>query len=406
MPRVIHLELAQAGDAPAGPRVIEQDVAPGATVTLGRGKLGMPRDEMMLSSNHAEVGWEKGVPVVRRLGKNQVGVRRHGERLRVQRQSCAALEDGDELFFLLESAGLRYQVTIVTEASPAKRGADTDGAADDERPTKTRRTEEEDDEHAWLEAVIDRVSGVEGIEELLPSGVRTNIQQVWASMDNQQLAAAERNFQQEADSADGRAKLKFLGMVEVMSAFLRRRRGQQRPVAPAAPPPAAAAAPPPTAHAAPPAFGSARPIFVCATGAGGGRSRQRPVLGKLGTLYDFDFTCGTNLTTKNAEAPALRQFAEAAQRAVRQHGRGRPVYLVGQSFGSRAAVHLLCREDMASDLPAELAGVVAFAYPLTHATQHRERKLAELPPSARVLFISGTRTIATPSRLVALPVSR
>ena len=49
MPRVIHLELAQAGDAPAGPRVIEQDVAPGATVTLGRGKLGMPRDEMMLS---------------------------------------------------------------------------------------------------------------------------------------------------------------------------------------------------------------------------------------------------------------------------------------------------------------------------------------------------------------------
>ena len=77
-----------------------------------------------------------------------------------------------------------------------------------------------------------------------------------------------------------------------------------------------------------------------------------------------------------------------------------------ESFGSRAAVHLLCREDMASDLPAELAGVVAFAYPLTHATQHRERKLAELPPSARVLFISGTRTIATPSRLVALPVSR
>ena len=250
------------------------------------------------------------------------------------------------------------------------------------------------------------MSGVEGIEELLPSGVRTNIQQVWASMDNEQLAAAERNFQQEADSADGRAKLKFLGMVEVMSAFLRRRRGQQRPVAPTAPPPAAAAAPAPlpTARASAPAFGSARPIFVCATGAGGGRSRQRPVLGKLGTLYDFDFTCSTNLTSKKAEAPALRQFAEAAQRAVRQHGRGRPVYLVGQSFGSRAAVHLLCREDMASDLPAELAGVVAFAYPLTHATQHRERKLAELPPSARVLFISGTRTIATPSRLVALPV--
>ena len=59
MPRVIRLELAQAGGAV---RAVAEDIAPGdAMVTLGRGKLGMPHDEVMLSSNHAEVGWEKGV---------------------------------------------------------------------------------------------------------------------------------------------------------------------------------------------------------------------------------------------------------------------------------------------------------------------------------------------------------
>ena len=153
MPRVIRLELAQAGGA-------AQDIAPGdAMVTLGRGRLGMPHDEMMLSREHAAVGWERGVPVVRRLGRNQVGVRRHGERLRLQggargrrrgqraacTRSCAALEDGDELFFLLKSAGLRYTVAIVADRRPDKRAtaAAAAPASDtaDQRPPKRRRAD-------------------------------------------------------------------------------------------------------------------------------------------------------------------------------------------------------------------------------------------------------------------------
>eukprot|EP00747_Dinoflagellata_sp_TGD_P170889 gnl/TRDRNA2_/TRDRNA2_203627_c0_seq1.p1 gnl/TRDRNA2_/TRDRNA2_203627_c0~~gnl/TRDRNA2_/TRDRNA2_203627_c0_seq1.p1 ORF type:complete len:241 (-),score=29.93 gnl/TRDRNA2_/TRDRNA2_203627_c0_seq1:56-778(-) len=136
--------------------------------------------------------------------------------------------------------------------------------------------------------------------------------------------------------------------------------------------------------------GSGRCVFVCSAGAGGGRSRQA-LLKEFGDLYNFDFSGRPNLTSPELEKPFLLQFAEAACKAADLLGRSRPLYLVGHSFGSRAAVHLWGRAEMRRLLPPSCRGIIAFGYPLLHPTQHREKKLLELPASTPVLFISGTR---------------
>ncbi|CAJ1431262.1 unnamed protein product [Effrenium voratum] len=128
-------------------------------------------------------------------------------------------------------------------------------------------------------------------------------------------------------------------------------------------------------------------IFLCAAGASGGRSRQG-MLKSFGILKDVKFGGTPNLTSAEREAPFLSKLLDAAKAAAKQE---RPVFLVGHSFGARAALHLMAREDFRKQLPSCVKGVIAFGYPLVHPTQHREKKILELPSTCRVLFISGTR---------------
>ncbi|OLP87433.1 hypothetical protein AK812_SmicGene31337 [Symbiodinium microadriaticum] len=116
---------------------------------------------------------------------------------------------------------------------------------------------------------------------------------------------------------------------------------------------------------------SKKAIFVCATGAGGGRSRQM-LLRQFGDLHQMSFRGTPNLTTAEREAPFLQQMAEAAQAAAKKSP-SRPLWLVGHSFGARAAVHLMCRKDFRQQLPKSCKGIIAFGYPLIHPTQQRSR---------------------------------
>ncbi len=384
MSRAIQLTLRRDGCrevvtcAPAEPLLL-----------LGRGRYGLPKEEPRLHRQHAEVGWEQGVPIVRRLGANQVGIVRGGARLKVGAgEERGALEDGDTLFFLLRSDNLEYAIAIVDDAasatadpSSAKRGAEGDGEGHT-RPAKLRRTQNEaesaTDEAAWLEAQVAKLSAVPGISNLLPSGVRTNVQQIWTSFEPPELERGIVNFRQQEESSSGEEKQQFIAMVELLSSCLERR-------APDAHTRAASAAAVPSSRS----MGTTWPVFVCATGARGGTPRHA-VLAPLGTLFDFEFVGSPSLTSRTAEQNFVQQLVDAVAAAVRQHGPGRPVYIVGHSFGSRVAVHMLCRGDMRQQLPPDVAGVIAMGYPLVHSSQHRERKLMELPSSARVLFVSGT----------------
>ncbi|CAE8627205.1 unnamed protein product [Polarella glacialis] len=131
-------------------------------------------------------------------------------------------------------------------------------------------------------------------------------------------------------------------------------------------------------------------VFVCAGGAGGGFSRQE-MLAELGKMARVHFTGAPNLTSSEREEPFLKQFVAEAHAAARRFGSSSPMYLVGHSFGSRAAVHLWARGEYRRQLPRSCRGIIAFGYPLMHPTQRREQKLLELPESTKILFISGTR---------------
>ncbi|CAE6949054.1 unnamed protein product [Symbiodinium natans] len=129
--------------------------------------------------------------------------------------------------------------------------------------------------------------------------------------------------------------------------------------------------------------------FVCAAGAGGGRSRQM-LLRQFGEVHEMSFRGTPNLTTAERETPFLQQIVAAAQAAAKKSP-SRPLFLVGHSFGARAAVHLMCRKDLRRQLPRSCQGIIAFGYPLIHPTQKRENKLMDLPVSTKALFISGTK---------------
>lgn len=387
MPHAIRLTL-QADGAEMSTTVGPAD----PLLVLGRGRFGLPRDRNQLHRRHAEVGWERGVPIVRRLGANQVGILRGGARLKVgtgvQR---GALEDGDTLFFLLRSDGFEYAIAIIDDATSAaaepksaKRSASDEGDVH-ARPAQLRRTHIEaggaTDEAAWLEAQVAKLSAVPGISNLLPSGVRTNVQQIWTSFEPSELKQGIANFRQQEQTSSGDEKRQFVAMVELLSSCLERRGACATDTCNRG---ASAAAVSPRRP-----IGDAQPIFVCATGARGGKPRHA-VLAPLGTLFHFEFVGTPNLTSRKTEQKFVQQLVDAVATAVHQHGPGRPVYIVGHSFGSRVAVHLLCREDMQQQLPPDVAGVIAMGYPLVHSSQHRDQKLMELPSNARVLFLSGT----------------
>mmetsp|Transcript_1418 Transcript_1418/g.3620 ORF Transcript_1418/g.3620 Transcript_1418/m.3620 type:complete len:215 (-) Transcript_1418:48-692(-) len=129
--------------------------------------------------------------------------------------------------------------------------------------------------------------------------------------------------------------------------------------------------------------------FVFAAGASGGRSRQN-LLQEFGDVHEVHFSGAPNLTSVERETPFLEQLIAAAQKAVSKTPT-RPFFFVGHSFGARASVHLMARKDLRRQLPKNCHGIIAFGYPLVHPSQHRERKLLELPASCKVLFISGTK---------------
>ncbi|CAK9076508.1 Testis-expressed protein 30 [Durusdinium trenchii] len=145
----------------------------------------------------------------------------------------------------------------------------------------------------------------------------------------------------------------------------------------------------PASQARRPASSTKSPIFLCAPGAGGGRSRQA-LLGRFGSVKHIKLSGALNLTEQH-ETRILEELLKQMKAASKANQSGRPIYLVGHSFGARAAVHLFARTDVRKQLPHNVQGIIAFGYPLLHPTQHRERKILELPASTRVLFLSGTR---------------
>jgi hypothetical protein len=238
MPRAIRLTLQTGGGGGGGGggAITATVRAADELLVLGRARVGLPRDRNQLHRRHAEVGWERGVPIVRRLGANQVGIIRGGLRLKVgMGVERGALEHGDALFFLLRSDGLQYSVAIVDEGegegdeanrAAGKRSADGDEAGQGQtRPAKLRRTEDEDE--AWLEEQVAKVNAAPGILSLLPSGVRTNVQQIWSSFDPPELEDGIARFRQQQDSSSGEEKQRFTAMVDLMTACLERRRCQE-----------------------------------------------------------------------------------------------------------------------------------------------------------------------------------
>ena len=70
---------------------------------------------------HAEIGWEaERGPVVARLGKNNVGIQRDGESLRVSKveEGGTVLQDGDVVFFLAAMDDLKYNITVLPKLKP------------------------------------------------------------------------------------------------------------------------------------------------------------------------------------------------------------------------------------------------------------------------------------------------
>jgi predicted alpha/beta-hydrolase family hydrolase len=115
----------------------------------------------------------------------------------------------------------------------------------------------------------------------------------------------------------------------------------------------------------------------------------------------------------------LSKLSQTVADACAQY-HGRPIYLVGQSFGGRAWVHFVAgcmesrsaREDgserwpwaadpigsksdpsvwpHAAPLPAQVKGVIALGYPLFHAKYNRIKPLLLLPSSVNIMFVVGT----------------
>ena len=107
----------------------------------------------------------------------------------------------------------------------------------------------------------------------------------------------------------------------------------------------------------------------------------------------------------NAEAVALAR--DAAREAASKHP-GRPIFFVGQSFGSRLSVHALISatevrtppnvpkpwtDPNGADLPSEVKGAVLCGYPLAHERQDRSKpiRMALGEQGKKLLFVHGSR---------------
>ena len=134
---------------------------------------------------------------------------------------------------------------------------------------------------------------------------------------------------------------------------------------------------------------------ICSGGGGGGTALTQDstiflVAGGGGGGYPAS-TGGAGGGVSN-----LTKHQDYVEAACGGPARGRQVYLVGQSFGGRCAVHLALggleeRKPPSATkpwvdkrpFPDEVKGMVAFGYPLFHAKQNRAAPLLELPASTR-----------------------
>jgi hypothetical protein len=148
--------------------------------------------------------------------------------------------------------------------------------------------------------------------------------------------------------------------------------------------------------------GSSRPYFIIAAGAGGSlpadKEGEAPKSIKtlLASIGDVDGPVPQLSGGAGGGVSNLTKHQDYVEAACGGPARGRQVYLVGQSFGGRCAVHLALggleeRKPPSATkpwadkrpFPDEVKGMVAFGYPLFHAKQNRAAPLLELPASTR-----------------------
>eukprot|EP00438_Fugacium_kawagutii_P001953 Skav224100 [mRNA] locus=scaffold4565:138849:139821:- [translate_table: standard] len=83
-------------------------------------------------------------------------------------------------------------------------------------------------------------------------------------------------------------------------------------------------------------------------------SRQA-LLQRFGTVAEVRFSSPPNLTSEEREAIPLSEIIKVAKAADSK----KPMFLVGHSFGARALVHLLARNDFRRQLPSNVRGIIA-----------------------------------------------
>ena len=161
------------------------------------------------------------------------------------------------------------------------------------------------------------------------------------------------------------------------------------------------------ARAVPP---SERPYFIIAAGAGGSLPVDKPgqparsIKTLLADIGDVDGPIPGLAGGAGGGQSNLAKHQAYVEAACEGPARGRVVFLVGQSFGGRCAVHLTLgglenRTPPGSTkpwpdkrpFPPEVRGMIAFGYPVFHTKQNRGTPLIELPAGTRMLFVMGEK---------------
>lgn len=145
------------------------------------------------------------------------------------------------------------------------------------------------------------------------------------------------------------------------------------------------------------ASSSSRPVFLLSAGAGGVLPKDSPVewLEQVGKVVcpaipgqkGYDETIGIIRGGNGCKPATLKRYHHAVEKVAEDHP-GRDVWLVGQSFGNRLAVHYLTGTTAVNtartpenpvvapapwagkpDPPSSVRGMICLGYPLHHATQ-------------------------------------
>eukprot|EP01050_Picozoa_sp_SAG11_P025077 SAG11_NODE_5544_length_1530_cov_1.982530_3_plen_189_part_01 len=171
-----------------------------------------------------------------------------------------------------------------------------------------------------------------------------------------------------------------------------------------------------------------RPYFIIAAGAGGSLPADkegeppRSIKTLLANIGDVDGPVPKLAGGAGGGQSNLSKHQDYVEAACAGPAKGREVFLVGQSFGGRCAVHLALGglEDRTPPsatipwadkrpFPTEIKGMIAFGYPLFHSKQDRAAPLLELPVGTRCSLLATSRPplcpVSRPAPGILLPTT-